>query len=106
MSYTSPDMAHPAQNKLRTWRMAQEKSVNDAAAEVGCTRQTWHSWESGSNIPSADFMAKLIALTNGAVTANDFYDLPTHSNPPVLNTGMPKDGCNGETALTRGRTAA
>jgi transcriptional regulator with XRE-family HTH domain len=66
-------MTAPAKNKLRAWRIASGKKVNDLAAEIGCTRQTWHSWESGANIPSPEFMPKLRELTDGAVKADDFY---------------------------------
>lgn len=112
MSYTGQHMTHPAQNKLRAWRAAQEKSVNDAAAEIGCTRQTWYSWESGSNIPSPDFMARLVKLTDGAVTANDFYALIAHTDTPLGDTasggpdGNPEKGLMPDAGELRRRSAA
>jgi DNA-binding XRE family transcriptional regulator len=72
-------MNDPAENKLRQWRVRQPRLVNDLAREIGCTRQTWHSWETGGNIPSAEFMAKLVEITNGVVQPNDFYALPAPS---------------------------
>jgi DNA-binding XRE family transcriptional regulator len=105
MSYTAADMTAPAQNKLRSWRAEAGKSVNEAAAEIGCTRQTWYSWESGQNIPSPDLMAKLVAMTGAAVTANDFYDLPPHDTPAPDSGGVDSDG-NRQTTLTTSRKHA
>ena len=58
---------------LKRWRLAQDRTVSDLAGLIPCTRQTWHSWERGASIPPPVMMAALVALTDGAVTANDFY---------------------------------
>lgn len=111
MSYTAADMTAPAQNKLRAWRIGQNKSVNEAAAEIGCTRQTWYSWERGLNIPSPELMPKLVAMTGGTVTANDFYDLTTHghTDTPLADSASQAPEVhaeNPETLLTASRSAA
>lgn len=69
-------MSHRSENKLRQWRLKAGRTVRDLAAEIGCTRVTWYSWEDGNNIPSAPFMQNIVNLTDGAVTPNDFYALP------------------------------
>lgn len=43
---------------------------------AGVTRQTWDRWERGASRPTPSLMPALFDLTAGAVTANDFYDLP------------------------------
>jgi transcriptional regulator with XRE-family HTH domain len=51
------------------------KRLNDAefARQLGrSTAAVWH-YRKGSRIPRPDTMARIVALTNGAVTANDFF---------------------------------
>lgn len=64
------------ESKLLRWRKNSGLKIKDILVRVGCSRPTWHSWETGSNIPSPSFMPVVVSLTEGAVTANDFYDLP------------------------------
>lgn len=70
-------MTRTASNKLRQWRQGKGVSVSTAAAEIGVTRQTWYSWERGENVPSPQYMRRIIGLAGGALSAADFYDLPT-----------------------------
>lgn len=67
------------ESKLRTWRIGAGLSVVEAAARVKVSRQTWHGWERGATIPPVSLMQRIFDLTGGAVTANDFYDLPSPS---------------------------
>ena len=69
-------MSGSSENKLRRWRREGGITVMNAAASIGVTRQTWHSWERGASIPPPALMQRIVAMTSGAVTANDFYDLP------------------------------
>ncbi|HEY0149873.1 MAG TPA: helix-turn-helix transcriptional regulator [Allosphingosinicella sp.] len=68
------EAAHP----LRAWRLSQEPklTLDAAAAGVGTFRGTWYDWETGRRIPDRSYMAKLYRYTGGAVTPNDFYELP------------------------------
>lgn len=43
------------------------------ANTVGTTRQSWAEWENGRRIPNRTFMPRVLALTGGKVTADDFY---------------------------------
>ncbi|MCU0892460.1 MAG: helix-turn-helix transcriptional regulator [Sandarakinorhabdus sp.] len=66
----------PQPFKLRTWRLAQSQSVGALAAQMGVTVQAWYDWEKRRRVPHRDLMPKLVKLTKGAVTANDFYAQP------------------------------
>ena len=46
------------------------------AKEAGCTAQAAYKYIRGERIPRHDIMQRIHAATEGAVTANDFYDLP------------------------------
>lgn len=60
-------------SKLRSWRKTEGRTILSCAEEVGTTRQTWAAWEQGKWVPGSEFMARIIGLTGGKVTANDFY---------------------------------
>jgi hypothetical protein len=51
-------------------------TLDAAAAGVGTVRQVWCDWERGRNIPSRTYMPRVFSFTRGAITPNDFYDLP------------------------------
>lgn len=70
---------------LRAWREAQapDMTLDAAAAGVGTVRQVWWDWESGRRIPNRTFMARIYELTRGAVSPNDFYDLPPLGQLPL-----------------------
>jgi len=49
-------------------------SVERFRREVGASRRTTvYRWLRGERIPAPGYMARIIDLTDGAVTANDFY---------------------------------
>ena len=64
--------SHP----LRVWREKQGLTLQQAADKLGTSRQVWWGWEHGRRRPSAEFMARVRELTQGAVTADHFF-------PPV-----------------------
>jgi DNA-binding transcriptional regulator YiaG len=66
---------------LKAWRTAQAVPVPELAAQIGCARQTWYSWERGTSIPQSDQMVRIVEMTAGQVTPNDFYDLPDLGAP-------------------------
>lgn len=66
-----------------------EKSQN-FADRIGVTRQTVWFWLVGKRYPSSTTMAKIVAVTNGQVTPNDFFTAPLHpgqSKPPINLNG-------------------
>lgn len=67
MAQNAPD--HP----LRTWRKAAGLTLEAAAEKVGTSRQVWSDWERGRRRPDANFMPKVRAVTEGKVSADDFY---------------------------------
>lgn len=81
-----------AGEKLRSWRRAQALSVQDAAARVPVSRQTWHSWERGGSIPPDQLMRRVFEITGGAMQPNDFYDLPHLPHPPQSAATAEGDG--------------
>ena len=49
-------------------------SVESFRREVGAARRiTVYRWLRGERIPAPGYMARIVALTDGAVTADDFY---------------------------------
>lgn len=49
------------------------------SVSVGAVRK----WKYGERIPRPDEMVGLYQISNGKVTANDFYDLPSDPNEPA-----------------------
>lgn len=66
--------------RLRDWREAQMLTQQALAKNLGCAQATVHRWETGHRRPHPHQMIRIVAITGGAVTANDFYDLPV---PPA-----------------------
>jgi len=67
--------------RLRTWLKDQSLTydafrqlMNDRGA--ACSRHAISKWANGVRIPRREDMAVIYAVTDGIVTANDFYDLP------------------------------
>lgn len=60
------------------------------AKRIGCSEAALSRYENG-RVPSPDVMQKIIDATEGAVTPDDFFDLPsaTPAKPP---TDIPKAG--------------
>ena|SRR5438874_328699 len=68
---------------LRKWRLEQGLTLDAAAAGVGSFRGTWYDWETGRRIPDREYMPKVYRFTGGAVTPNEFYDLPDLETPEL-----------------------
>lgn len=47
-------------------------SLEDLAAELGCTKQAVSNYEAG-RLPIKDMLERIINVTNGEVTANDWF---------------------------------
>jgi predicted transcriptional regulator len=61
--------------KLDQWLASKEKSTDAFAAELEVSRETVRRYLSGERKPEWDVMHRIVALTKGAVTANDFLDV-------------------------------
>ena len=61
--------------KLESYLENTNTSVATLAAAIGVKRQTVYSYLRKEKIPSADTMARVVEVTGGAVTPNDFYDI-------------------------------
>ncbi len=60
--------------KLRDWRRLRGFTQKQAAEHIGTSQPSIAKCETGC-VPSAELMKKIIRGTEGAVTANDFFDL-------------------------------
>ena len=62
---------------MRKWRLQERLSHAAAGALIGVTRQTWHAWETGRRLPAAAYMIELFRISDGMISPNSFYDLPS-----------------------------
>lgn len=79
--------------KLKAWREEKGRSLKSVADELGTDIATVFRWEvepgePNRRIPNEGYMCGLYRLTGGAVTPNDFYDLPDLS--PELPLAPPE----------------
>jgi putative transcriptional regulator len=63
--------------KLSVYLAENNLSDADFAAAIGVTRQAVHRYRTGERIPDQPTMAKIVEAANGAVTPNDFFNVPT-----------------------------
>ncbi len=61
--------------KLAKWIKNQNITIPAFAKEIGKNRSLVHKYVYGKAIPKQDAMVKIYQLTQGAVSANDFYGL-------------------------------
>ena len=62
--------------KLIEWRTAQGLTQAEVAKLIAVAAPTISSWECGGKKPGAKSVQRIFDISNGAVTPNDFYDLP------------------------------
>ncbi|WP_109613526.1 helix-turn-helix domain-containing protein [Pseudaminobacter salicylatoxidans] len=62
------DIVHP----LKIWRKANGLSTIEVGRRLGCTRQTVCRYEAGTRIPERSVLDRIIIMTGGSVTANDW----------------------------------
>ena len=60
---------------LHDWMWRSDLEAVEVAKSLGVSRQAVNQWLSGATRPSAETLAKLEELTDGAVTARDFVRL-------------------------------
>ena len=65
-----------AKMKLHDHLQEQGISLKEFAARTGVTEMAVRYWVSGKRIPGPDIMRRIMALTDGQVQANDFFDIP------------------------------
>jgi len=74
--------------KLRDWRYHRKLSFDAAAKAVGASNGSlFRKWERGLQIPRPEQMVNIYLATHGAVTPNDFYDLPSLPDSPEAAHG-------------------
>lgn len=59
---------------LRAYLTESKTRVDDFAAEIDASRGAVLKWISGERYPRYDYLQRIYEATNGAVTANDFYE--------------------------------
>lgn len=64
----------PARQSLEDWLKISGVSMNAFAQRIGVTRQALHRYRTGERMPDRGVMARIAEETDGAVTANHFYE--------------------------------
>lgn len=78
--------------KLKSWMLEHKIPAKTVADYLSVSDRTVHHYAAGTRTPRQMIMLKILALTNGEVTANDFL-YPV--NPPVV---LPVECGHGEHA--------
>lgn len=73
-----------AEHPLARWRKDNKKTLNDLADAAGCAVSHLSQIESGKTYPSLKLIAKLKAITGGAVSAENF--MPPETPPAPRST--------------------
>jgi len=60
---------------LRKWMSEHRLTTDQVAGKLGCTTRTVGRYLAGERIPDRVAMTAIYKLTEGRVTANDFYGL-------------------------------
>lgn len=62
-------MEHP----LTLLRKARKQTLEAFANDLGASKGTLWKWENRKAIPRPEYMRKIVEVSNGSVTANDWY---------------------------------
>lgn len=57
---------------LKAWRLASGLSPHEVGKRLGCSVQTVYRYEAGTRTPERSVLDRIIIMTGGAVTANDW----------------------------------
>lgn len=87
---------------LAHWRHAAGKTQADVAAALGVVPLLVSQWETGRRRPNAGNMARIFEMTDGAVSANDFYDLMAQPESPAADVPPSFHGAGGRARGGRG----
>lgn len=63
-------MTHP----LTQFREARKQTLEALAIDLGASKGMVWKWENGKAIPRPEYMRKIIDLSRGSVSANDWYE--------------------------------
>lgn len=95
--------------KMADWRKQEGFTQVEVARRLHVAEPTVSSWEQGGKKPGAATMHRIFDLTAGAVTANDFYDLPSPAPAPSAGDAILSPDTGTELAIgnaASGLTAA
>lgn len=67
--------------KLREYLSAKTLTANEFGRRIGVSQAAVTRYASGARIPEPKTMRRIVEATGGAVTPNDFYDLPAPPQP-------------------------
>ncbi len=67
--------------KLSDWLAREGKDLNTLAAELGAPYYTTRRVLRHERMPDKALMRRIVKVTDGEVTANDFYELETPAKP-------------------------
>lgn len=71
--------------KIREFLKKHRIEQADFAGQIGISPQAVSCFCLGKRIPRSDVMRKIFDATNGAVTPNDFFDLPVNTASDVVS---------------------
>lgn len=60
---------------LKDWLAGKELSHSDFAKQIDRTTEAVRRYVAGERIPDRESMLKIVEVTNGEVTANDFFGI-------------------------------
>lgn len=69
--------------KLRDWRLAKGLSMEQLGELIGLTQSSVSRIENGKNRPEWGTLDRIVEVTDGQVTPNDFTDLPPKDEQDV-----------------------
>lgn len=92
---TETDNRHP----LTQLRESRGQTLEAFAAEIGASKGMVWKWENGVAIPRPTYMNRILKISKGIVTPNDWYEIPA-TVPDAATTVSEKKSKNvsGETA--------
>lgn len=79
-------------NALRTWRKSASLTIEQLAGDLGVSVGSLSRIERGEQWPDQAFFERMVCLTNGAVTPNDFVLAADHA---ATHTPDQQGGVNG-----------
>ena len=63
--------------RLSDYLKAEGMTLAQFGSQIGISASTVHRYATGLRVPKPEVMSRVFAATDGRVTPNDFFDLPT-----------------------------
>jgi transcriptional regulator with XRE-family HTH domain len=60
---------------LRKWRIERRLTLEALAVSIGASKSMISKWERGEAMPRRNYLQKILALTEGEVTADSFVEV-------------------------------